>query len=158
MALEIERKFRLQNDDWRRTVLTSTPMRQGYLPCADTVSIRIRSEGPLAYLNLKSTTLGVTRHEFEYPVPTSEALEMMALFCGGRFIDKTRHRVEHAGHHWEIDEFHGANAGLFVAEIELATADEVFAHPGWLGTEVSDDPRYYNVCLIDHPYSQWREA
>ncbi len=155
MAREIERKFLLSHDGWRRHVARSVEMRQGYMSSSPEASVRVRIAGPDAYLNFKSATLGVSRHEFEYPIPRGDAEEMLALFCGERCLDKTRHYVPLAGHVWEIDEFHGANAGLIVAEIELETEHEQFERPDWVGMEVSSDRRYYNVCLIDHPYARW---
>ena len=155
MAHEIERKFLLVNDDWRRSVSHSVRMCQGYLATTEAVSIRIRQEGEQAFLNLKSATLGITRDEFEFPLPVAGALEVLHRFCAGRCIDKTRHYVPMGQHLWEIDEFAGANAGLIVAEIELTSEDELFERPAWLGREVSQEKRYYNVCLVDHPYSAW---
>ena len=130
-------------------------MRQGYMGSSPAVSIRVRVAGEAAWLIFKSATLGVARHEFEYAIPRADADEMLALFCGERCLDKTRHFVPWGGHTWEIDEFHGANAGLVVAELELDAEDEAFEQPPWIGDEVSDDPRYYNVCLIDRLYSRW---
>lgn len=155
MAREIERKFLLSHEGWRPLVARSVEMRQGYMSSSPEVSVRVRIAGPDAWLNFKSATLGVSRHEFEYPIPRGDAEEMLALFCAGRCLDKTRHYVPLGEHVWEIDEFHGANAGLLVAEIELAAEFEQFECPDWVGLEVSSDPRYYNVCLIDHPYSRW---
>ena len=155
MPREIERKFLLRNDDWRRLVTRSIPMRQGYLGSGGEVSVRVRIEGNEARLNLKSTTLGVSRDEFEFPLPLAGALEVLARFCGRRCVEKIRHLVPVGGHLWEIDEFEGANAGLLVAEIELAAEDEPFERPAWIGREVSAEPRYYNVCLLDAPYSTW---
>jgi adenylate cyclase len=155
MAREIERKFLLRDARWREAVTRSVLMRQGYLGSSPAVSIRVRVAGDEAWLNFKSATLGVARHEFEYAIPRADADDMLALFCAGRCLDKTRHCVPWGAHWWEIDEFHGANAGLIVAEIELDAEDEVFETPPWLGAEVSDDRRYYNVCLIDRPYSKW---
>ena len=155
MAHEIERKFLLVNDDWRRSVSHSVRMCQGYLATTEAVSIRIRQEGEQAFLNLKSATLGITRDEFEFPLPVAGALEVLHRFCAGRCIDKTRHYVPMGQHLWEIDEFAGANAGLIVAEIELTSEDELFERPAWLGREVSLERRYYNVCLVDQPYSAW---
>ena len=104
---------------------------------------------------IKSATLGVERLEFEYTIPVADAEVMLARLCGTRVLAKTRHYVPAGAHTWEIDEFEGANAGLVAAEIELARADEPFVRPAWLGAEVSADPRYYNVCLLEHPYTQW---
>lgn len=155
MAREIERKFLLTDDRWRTAVTRSLNMRQGYVGSSPAVSIRVRVAGDEAWLNFKSATLGIARLEYEYPIPRADADEMLQAFCGERFLDKTRHLVPWDGHVWEIDEFHAANAGLIVAEIELEREDEDFTRPPWLGAEVSSDPRYYNVCLIDHPYSRW---
>ena len=110
-----------------------------------------------AWLNIKSATLGIQRTEYEYEIPLSDADEMIANLCHGAAIEKWRHFVPYAGHVWEIDVFEGANQGLVVAEIELDDVAEVFEKPPWLGAEVSDDPRYYNVCLVDHPYCDWGE-
>lgn len=158
MAREIERKFLLANDDWRAAVSGSLAMRQGYLATTGEVSIRVRQEGDKAFLNLKSATLGISRDEFEFPLPATGAAEVLDRFCGERCIEKTRHYVKLGAHLWEIDEFSGQNAGLVVAEIELAAEDEAFERPAWLGREVSLERRYYNVCLLDHPYSRWSAA
>lgn len=154
MAREIERKFLLANATWRTQVQASTPLRQGYL-CGNTqASVRVRIAGEQATLNIKSATLGIERQEFEYPIPLADAqtlLDELASHC----IEKIRHSVPVGAHHWEIDEFLGANAGLTVAELELATPDAAFPRPDWLGEEVSHDPRYYNTELARHPYSTW---
>lgn len=120
-------------------------------------SVRVRLEGDGARLNLKSRELGRSRQEFEYPIPVDDARALLAL-CVGGLIDKRRHLVEHAGHVWEIDEFSGDNAGLIVAEIELDSDDERFERPAWLGMEVTESTRYYNLALASRPYSQWSEA
>jgi adenylate cyclase len=164
MAIEIERKFLLKNDAWRAQVHESVPMAQGYLndlalvnAGAMRASIRVRLEGEQARLNIKSRELGASRQEFEYPVPVSDANALLAL-CVGGLVEKTRHYLHHAGHLWEIDEFHGSNAGLVVAEIELQDENEVFAHPKWLGAEATHAPRYYNLALADRPFSAWNDA
>jgi adenylate cyclase len=154
MPQEIERKFLLKNDRWRSSVHESRVLRQGYLCGNRHASVRVRIDGERANLNIKSATLGVERLEFEYPIPPEHAEVLLADLCG-EVIEKTRHEVRYQGHLWEIDEFAGENAGLIVAEIELEDADEAFARPDWLGTEVSHDPRYYNSELARHPYSQW---
>lgn len=128
---------------------------QGYLASDRRCSIRVRVAGEHAWLNLKGATLGVERAEFEYAIPAPDAREILATLCSGPVIEKTRWYVRHGRHTWEIDEFAGENAGLIVAEIELDSADEPFERPAWLGEEVSHDPRYYNVRLVEHPYSRW---
>lgn len=156
MPREIERKFLLKNDGWRPHVRRSRRMRQGYLAGGGRVSVRVRVAGDEAWLNIKSGGLVAVRNEYEYAIPVAEAVELLELATP--LIDKTRHFVEHDGMTWEIDEFHGENSGLVVAEIELAREDEPFSHPSWLGTEVTKLRRYYNVCLVTHPYRAWTEA
>ena len=157
MALEIERKFLLKGDSWRADVLRSVDYRQGYMSGTEKCSIRIRIGNGKAHLNIKSATLGIQRSEYDYPVPLVDAEEMLNQFCLGEVIEKTRYFVDYKNHTWEIDIFEGANQGLIVAEIELDHEDERFELPDWIGKEVSDDPRYYNVCLVDHPFSQWQD-
>lgn len=155
MPIEIERKFLVRNDNWWSSVSHSTQIRQAYLAPPTKASVRIRLEGENANINIKSATLGMQRMEYEYPIPVDEATEMLDNLCEKPQISKNRHRVEHAGHVWEIDEFFGDNAGLIVAEIELSSTDETFEHPDWLGREVTEDKRYYNVNLVKHPYKDW---
>jgi len=157
MATEIERKFRVLDDGWRRDAAPGVRMRQGYLSGGEQSSIRVRVQGDEAFLNIKSATLGVRRHEYEYAIPRDDAEEMLDLLCARPLIDKVRYEVTHAEHVWEVDVFEGDNAGLVVAEIELASEDELFDKPAWAGEEVSHDPRYYNVCLVNHPYKEWRD-
>ncbi len=102
-------------------------------------------------------TLGARRLEFEYSVPLTDAEDMLKEFARERVIAKTRHYVSHGRHRWEIDEFGGANEGLIVAEIELDAEDEHFERPDWIGAEVTDEARYYNVCLVTQPYAAWAD-
>jgi len=155
MATEIERKFLVTNDSWRKDVTSTTEYTQGYLATERSCSIRIRVEKDRASLNIKSATLGISRNEYDYPIPLSEANEILQELCIKPLLKKTRFHVPHGDHVWEIDVFDGDNKGLVVAEIELARPDEPFSRPDWLGEEVSDDPRYYNVCLVKHPYQEW---
>jgi adenylate cyclase len=161
VGIEIERKFLVTSDDWRAAAHAVIPMAQGYIndtaamdSGAQKASVRVRIQGDEAYLNIKSRELGHTRQEFEYPVPVNEARELLAL-CVGGLIDKRRHLVQHGGLLWEVDEFLGDNAGLVVAEVELESADQVFAKPDWAGAEVTDELRYYNLALASRPYTQW---
>lgn len=156
MGLEIERKFLVRGDDWRQQADAGTPYRQGYLVGSQHASVRVRIEGEVARLNIKSATLGIRRQEYEYPLPLDEAEEMLETLCEQPQIEKTRYKLPYQGHLWEIDVFAGANQGLIVAEVELGSEDEALSLPEWVGEEVSDDPRYYNVCLVKHPYSEWR--
>jgi len=155
MAQEIERKYLVVNDDWKQQVSRSDYYRQGYLSGSEKSSIRVRIANDRAWLNIKSATLGIQRTEYDYEIPVADATDMAERFCQGAIIEKTRYFVPYDNHLWEIDVFEGANQGLVVAEIELSHEDETFAVPEWIGAEVSDDPRYYNVCLVDHPFCEW---
>lgn len=155
MAREIERKFLVVNDDWRRRVSSTADYRQGYLSNNDKCSIRVRVDGNHGFLNLKSASLDIVRTEYEYQIPLADAREMLTDLCSDQPVEKRRHFVEHEGHTWEIDVFEGENRGLVIAEIELDEVDSKFSLPSWVGAEVSDDPRYYNVYLARHPYSRW---
>jgi adenylate cyclase len=154
MPLEIERKFLVRDMSWGPAE-ASIPMRQGYLAVGPPVSVRVRIEGQEARLNLKRSTLALTREEYEYSIPVPEALELLDGLCGGRVLEKTRHIVHFAGKRWEVDVFEGRNAGLVLAELELTSEDEFFERPAWLGAEVSGDPRYLNSSLATHPYADW---
>jgi adenylate cyclase len=161
MGIEIERKFLVVGDAWRATASRSVRMAQGYindLAAMDDgrqkASVRVRVAGDGAWLNLKSRELGHTRQEFDYPIPLADGEALLAL-CVGGLVEKTRHYVEHAGHTFEVDEFAGDNKGLVVAELELDHADAPVARPAWLGAEVTDEPRYYNLALAARPYSRW---
>lgn len=155
MGIEIERKFLITNNSWREIADTGTAYRQGYLIGAKQASVRVRIEGDKAFLNIKGMTLGVTRQEYQYPIPVNEANDLLNTLCEKPLIEKTRYKLPYAGHEWEIDVFAGENRGLVVAEVELAAEDESIELPPWIGIEVSDDPRYYNVNLVKHPYSTW---
>ncbi len=164
MGLEIERKFLLANDSWRGHVMHSERIAQGYLIGADALraglarsSVRARISGEQAWLNIKAAKAGIERAEFEYAIPLADARALLDTLCDG-VMEKTRHHVHVDGSLFEIDEFLGDNAGLIVAEIELAAVDAAFPKPPWLGVEVSALQRYYNVNLIAHPYTQWSSA
>jgi adenylate cyclase len=164
MGVEIERKFLLSGTGWRAQATRRVRMVQGYLVDAAAMaqglaqsSVRVRLAGDRAWLNIKSADLGIERREFEYPLPLADAEVILRELCNGR-VEKTRHLVPIEGHTFEIDEFHGDNAGLVVGELELPNAEAAFPHPAWLGREVSDRPRYYNVNLIAHPWCQWSDA
>ena len=164
MAIEIERKFMLANDSWREGIERSEPLAQGYLVGAQALragharaSVRARLAGDKAWLNIKAATAGIARTEFDYPIPLADAKTLLDSLCDG-VVEKVRHHVRVEGVLFEIDEFHGANEGLIVAEVELPAVDAPFPRPSWLGREVSALTRYYNVNLIAHPYRQWSPA
>jgi adenylate cyclase len=157
MAREIERKFLLKSDAWRALAERSQRMTQGYIAGSDRVSVRVRLAGDDAALNIKSGGPVASRLEYGYAVPVADARELLAL-ATGPLIEKTRHFVPYGGLTWEIDEFHGDNSGLIVAEVELTREDQEFARPAWAGAEVTHLKRYYNVSLVKHPYRQWTAA
>ena len=157
MAIEVEHKFLLANDDWRKQVSHSADYRQGYLSSDPTSSIRVRISDKHAWLNIKSATIGTQRNEYEYEIPLDDANEIIDLLCRKPLIEKTRHFITLGKHLWEIDDFKGENKGLIVAEIELSSAGETFEKPSWLGAEVTHDLRYYNNKLSLHPYTTWDE-
>ena len=156
MAIEIERKFLLKNDSWRQSSPAGTRFCQGYLTETGPGSVRVRIEGDKANINIKGATLGMRRLEFEYEIPLDEAEEMLQKLCLKPLIEKTRYHLKTHNRLWEIDVFEGENEGLCVAEVELEDEDEVIDYPDWVGKEVTSDTRYYNVCLVTHPFKDWR--
>jgi len=157
MAVEIERKFLLSSDEWRKEVEQSLEMKQGYLSRDAQSSVRVRICKGRADINVKSTRDGIYRLEYEYAIPLEDAEEMLKLVAHRPIIHKTRHIIHHGRHCWEIDEFHGENDGLIVAEVELKNREEPFDAPHWLGREISTDARYYNSNLSKVPYSAWKD-
>jgi adenylate cyclase len=157
MAIEIERKFRVVDDSWRRQIRSSTLLRQGYLANTMRASVRVRLAADAGWLSVKAMTPGFARAEYEVAIPGDDANEMLDSLCEGALVEKWRHIVIHEGHEWEIDEFLGENAGLIVAELELDSQDEPFARPAWLGEEVTHDEHYYNFRLSQHPWRHWPE-
>ncbi len=153
MATEIERKFLLRDTGFLQG-LPGERICQGYLSDAVDATVRVRLVGNQGFLTIKGRSHGISRSEFEYPIPATDAEQLLAM-CGASRIDKTRYRIPHGGHLWEVDVFSGANEGLVVAEIELASEEEVFARPDWLGEEVSHDSRYFNSQLSRQPFSGW---
>ncbi|MGC1308033.1 MAG: CYTH domain-containing protein [Phormidesmis sp.] len=159
MAQEIERKFLVVNDSWRATA-SGKAYCQGYIATRTPGhSVRVRIAGEQGYLTIKGpgtgSGQGLTRAEFEYPIPVADAQEMLETLCDRPFIQKIRYRLPSGNVVWEIDEFSGENAGLIIAEVELQTEDQAFERPDWLGAEVSGQAEYYNASLVKHPYSQW---
>jgi adenylate cyclase len=152
---EIERKFLVKTDAWRAVAARSERMTQGYVAGGERASVRVRLANANAALNIKSGGLVASRQEYEYPIPLDDARELLALCT--TLIDKTRHFVPYGGFEWEVDEFHGDNSGLIVAELELDFLGQEFPTPDWLGAEVTHLERYYNVRLVKYPYSAWTE-
>ena len=149
MPADIERKFLVNGSEWRG--VNGVRCIQGYLNRDKERTVRVRIAGEKAFLTIKGVTRGATRAEYEYEIPVADAEPLLKL-CDGPLIEKTRHTVACSGITWEIDEFHGENEGLVVAEVELQKEDQYFERPGWLGVEVTNDPRYYNSNLSKDPY------
>lgn len=155
MPVEIERKFLVVDDTWRWEVSRHRAMQQGYLGApGGKASIRVRLEGKRALLNVKAAVMGSVRAEYEYEIPLEEGREMFDNLCIGR-LEKTRHYIDRDGLTWEVDEFHGDNDGLVVAEVELIDPQQEIARPAWLGREVTDEPKYYNHSLSLKPFRSW---
>ena len=154
MSIEIERKFLIDTSKLPK-LNNGYKIKQGYIKTIDHTTVRIRIRDKDAFLTIKGKSEGATRLEFEYPIPLNDANEMLKNLCNTSVIDKTRYLVKHEGHIWEVDVFEGNNRGLVVAEIELISEDETFTLPIWVTKEVTDDIRYFNSNLIEHPYSDW---
>ena len=150
MAQEIERKF-LVNGDFRSAAFKAVRIRQGYLSSVPERTVRVRLKDGKGFITVKGvgSASGASRFEWEKEIEASDAEALLAIAEPGA-IDKTRYLVRNTDgvHVWEVDEFHGALDGLVVAEVELGSEDEPFDRPGWLGTEVTGDPRYYNSSLV----------
>ena len=147
MATEIERKFLVTGDGWRKLVTKQTQFRQGYLSSDAKATVRVRSmDDAMAFLTIKGASRGMSRAEYEYPLPIDDAREMLAM-AEPHVIEKTRHLVPFAGLVWEVDVFGGHHEGLVLAEVELTSEDQQVTIPDWIGREVTDDDRYYNASL-----------
>ncbi len=154
MAKEIERKFLLQNNDWKTEADEGLVLKQGYLNTDPNRTVRVRLAGKKGILTIKSKNIGITRNEFEYEIPYPDTLELLKL-CKPPLIEKTRYKVNHHDLIWEIDIFSGENEGLAIAEVELTDEHQSISPPPWLGKEVSSDQRYYNSNLVLHPFRNW---
>lgn len=154
MAKEIERKFLVNGEAWKAQA-GATRYRQGYLNSAKERTVRVRTIDDKGYLTVKGITTGASRSEYEYEIPAVDAEAMLTDLCEKPLIEKNRYKIRAGEHTWEIDEFFGENEGLVVAEVELASEDQAFGKPGWVGVEVTGDPRYFNSNLIKHPFTRW---
>ena len=154
MGKEIERKFlvdksRLPNN------LKGTKYTQGYISITDSGIVRVRIKGDIGVITIKSAGLGISRDEFEYQIPMDDAKSLLELFNNG-VIYKTRYDIVYEGKKWEIDQFHRDNEGLWIAEIELQSAQESFQVPEWTAEEVTGNEKYYNSYLSKHPFKSWK--
>lgn len=155
MATEIERKFLVIGEEWRKSA-TGTIYRQGYIFSDVHRTVRVRVAGEKGFLTIKGTAVGLARPEFEYAIPTEDAMLMLDTLCDRPLIEKTRYVLKQGDLTWEIDEFAGENQGLIIAEVELTDENQPIELPSWIGSEVSHDPRYFNAALAKNPFSQWK--
>ena len=157
MAIEIERKFLVKGTSYRNAAFSSYEIRQGYIAHENGRSVRVRITDKEAILTIKgpSDSRGMSRYEWNHPIPIKDALELFDLKQNGA-IEKRRYLVHSGPHVFEIDEFYGENEGLVIAEVELGSEDEIFEKPGFIGKEVTGDHRYYNAFLATNPYKTWK--
>lgn len=153
MAQEIERKYLVKGDDWRKEGGAQF-MAQAYLSVSPERTVRIRIKGEKAWITIKGRTTGITRPEYEYSIPVDDARELMKM-AEHPPVEKYRNEIWHEGVLWEVDEFVGENSGLVIAEVELDSEDQQLQLPSWIGEEVTHDSRYYNVSLAQKPFSLW---
>ena len=154
--IEIERKFLVTDNSFKKEAFTQNRIAQGYLSSVPERTVRVRIKGNKGYLTIKgiSNDSGMSRFEWEKEILVAEAQELL-LLCEKGVIEKTRFEIKRGNHVFEVDEFYGENQGLCVAEIELDSEMETFEKPNWLGEEVTNINRYYNACLSNNPYKNW---
>lgn len=155
-AFEIERKFLVVGDAYKRQAYASSYIKQGYICSERGRTVRVRLRGDCGYLTIKgpSTDNGLSRYEFEKEITLDEARELFKL-CEPGIVEKTRYLVRSGNHTFEVDEFHGDNEGLVMAEVELAAPEDPIVKPDFIGQEVTGDRRYYNSQLRQHPFTTW---
>jgi len=153
MGKEIERKYLVKGVAWKE-MGEGVLYRQGYLNSQKERAVRVRTMGSRAVLTIKGISVGATRLEFEYDIPLDDCNQLLDL-CEQPLIEKTRYKIPYGGLIWEVDEFHGVNDGLVVAECELESEDQSIDKPEWIGDEVTGDSRYFNSNLIANPFTTW---
>ncbi|MEI7812164.1 MAG: CYTH domain-containing protein [Ignavibacteria bacterium] len=157
MSFEIERKFLVKNNGWKKSISTASIYRQGYLSTDKNTTVRVRTAGEKGFLTIKGLRTGIKRLEYEYEIPFDEAAQLLDLLCQKPLIEKIRYIVFSNGYKWEIDVFGKENQGLVIAEIELPDEETVIVLPEWTGPEVSEDSRYSNSSLVKNPYSKFHD-
>jgi len=156
MGKEVERKF-LVKDSSYKNLCSGKLFKQGYLLSNLDKTVRVRLIDNKGFITIKSKISDLARDEFEYEITFTDAEEILQKICEKPIIEKTRYTYNYKGHTWEIDEFHGENEGLIVAEIELEDENESFEMPEWIGEEVTFDSRYINSYLVKNPYKNWNK-
>ena len=156
MAQEIERKFLVKNEAFKKEAFKETKIVQGFLSTVPERTVRIRIKGDKGFITVKGigNESGTSRYEWEREISVEDATDLLKISEPG-VIDKTRFNVKFGGHTFEVDEFYGENTGLIVAEVELNSENEVFIKPNWLGKEVTGILKYYNSQLSKQPYNRW---
>jgi len=154
--IEIERKFLVKNEAFKKEAFKQTRITQGFLSTDPKRTVRVRIKGEKGFLTIKGkgNKSGTSRFEWEKEIALQEAQELLKL-CKKGVIDKIRYEVKIGNHIFEVDEFFGKNKGLVVAEVELNTENETFKKPNWLGSEVTGKIKYYNSQLSKHPFCKW---
>ena len=157
MAIEIERKFLVKDDSYKKKSVSEIRITQRYLSSVPERTVRVRIKGDKGFITIKGigSDSGASRFEWEKEISAKDAKELFKI-CEQGIIDKTRYNVKSDKHTFEVDEFNGDNAGLIVAEVELSSEDEKFEKPDWLGDEVTGDIKYFNSMLIKNPFSNWK--
>ncbi|WP_273273208.1 CYTH domain-containing protein [Maribacter polysiphoniae] len=154
--VEIERKYLVKDISYREVAISQKRIVQGFLNTDPNRTVRVRIKGDEGFLTVKgiSNASGTTRFEWETGIKVGEAEALLQL-CEPSVIDKIRYEIPNGKYLFEVDEFHGANEGLTIAEIELENEKDFFEHPDWLGEEVTGDIRYYNSQLSKNPFTEW---
>ncbi|HHH54595.1 MAG TPA: CYTH domain-containing protein [Bacteroidetes bacterium] len=157
MGKEIERKFLVKNEDFKKCKSKSKKIVQGYLCSVPERAVRVRIKGDKGFLTIKGIgdKSGLSRYEWEKEIDVKDAEDLLKI-CEPGVIDKTRYYVKHKGYIYEVDEFHGDNKGLTITEVELESEEDIFEKPEWLGEEVTGDVKYYNIMLMKNPYKNWK--
>jgi adenylate cyclase len=148
VKVEIERKFLLRNDSWRKAAVASSTLSDGLLSVRNNNKVRVRTDAGKGLITIKGPTSGLTRPEFEYEIPLADAEDMLLTLCAAEKCSKTRFIVPNGPHIWHVDVYDGALEGVSIAEIELAHEGEAFAIPGWIGREVTGDPDYGKWAML----------
>lgn len=154
--IEIERKFLVNNFEFKKEAFASKNILQGYISSNPERTVRIRTNGKEGFITIKGkgNKSGLSRFEWEKIISLEDATSLLSL-CEKGTIEKIRWEIRIGKHVYEVDEFLGENEGLVVAEIELESEDAIFEKPNWLGKEVTNDPKYYNAYLSKKPYKKW---